>query len=101
MKNKLSTLLEHLANECLLSPTSPKGYTDKELMNATLVFSHFLTDIIWSENQDISRKARAELAENVGKAIRELILVATGKDMHEVVRNLSTPPPAIKGEISS
>jgi hypothetical protein len=87
-KKQIQTSAEYLANLCLENSTFYQGYTDEDLFNATEIFSHVLFDVVYSENMDLSHKAKLELAENTGKAIRELILASTGKDMHGIVKTL-------------
>lgn len=86
MKETIQTSAEYLANLCLENGETHKSYTEKDLENATLIFSHFLLDVIYSENKGLKQEAMLELAETTGKAIRELILSTTGKDMHEIVK---------------
>ena len=82
--NNIQTSSEYLANLCL-EDEEDHAYTDKDLINATFIFSHFLGDIVRQSNQDIPQERRKQLAET-GKAIRELIKVSTGKDMHVLVK---------------
>ena len=86
--NNIQTSLEYLAGLCLEVPQEFQNYTDEDLLNATLIFSHFLLDAIWKTNQDMKQKKREELADYTGKAIRELIKTATGKDMRKVTKEV-------------
>ena len=72
---------DELADLCLEDQVY-HAYTDRDLMNATLIFSHFLMDTIWTTNQNLPQEKREQLAETTGKAIRELIKASTGKDIH-------------------
>lgn len=81
---ELTISCEYLANRCLESEAKPRGYSDCDLENAALIFTHFLMDKMWSENQHISQSKREELAMATGQAIRELILASTGKDMKKI-----------------
>jgi hypothetical protein len=75
-----------LANLCLLNEDFAKNYTDEDLMNATLILIHFLGDIIYSTNKNLSFETRCELVKINGEAIRGIIEGATGKDMHEIAK---------------
>lgn len=87
MKHTISYQAEELANLCLLSSEKYHEYSDEDLVNASLIFTHIFMDHIYSSNQHLDPGSLMELAETSGKALRELIGVATGKDMHELVRN--------------
>jgi len=90
MKNKTLTKVsaDYLASLCLENPEY-QVYEDKDLINATTIFSHFLIDMIWTTNQKLSQSKREKLAETTGKEIRKLILKATGKDTHKMIKNLT------------
>lgn len=87
MENTIENLLECLVDACLDNADEYQGYTDKELVGATMVFSHFLLDATFKENKKLSEEDMLELADTTGKAIREIILSTTGKDMHELVKS--------------
>lgn len=86
MKKITQIRVEKLANLCLETGETWHKYTDADLINATLIFSHFLMDVIFTENQDLTLKKQCDLATYTGKAIRELILASTGKDMHKIIK---------------
>jgi len=87
MKDQIQTSAEYLADLCL-AQEEYQVYTDRDLFNATLIFSHFLIDVIWSTNLDLPQEKKLSLAETTGEAIRELIKSSTGKDMHDVAKSL-------------
>lgn len=87
MKKEISKQTEILANLCLVNSETHQEYSDEDLINATLIFTHFFMDHIYTANQGMNMGKLLELSETSGKALRELILVSTGKDMHELVRN--------------
>jgi len=87
-KIKIQKLANSLADECLLNAENFHGYSDDDLLNATLIFSHFLMDVLFRENQHIDFNKQCDLATTTGKAIRELIKASTGKDMHKVAKNM-------------
>lgn len=74
-----------LADMCL-EKEGPHDYNDKDLMNASLIFIHFLMDHIWQTNQDMTHEGREKVVHTTGLAIRELIQASTGKDMHELAK---------------
>ncbi len=85
MKENIQLTVDDLATLCLDSPEY-HGYEDFDLMNAVLVFSHFLMDSVYKNNQHLSLTKQCELAETTGKAVRELILASTGKDTHKLFK---------------
>lgn len=85
-KEKIQTMADNLADLCLANCETYNDYTDADLVNAIFIFSHFLMDMIYKTNQHLSFEKQCDLAETVGKAIRELIKSSTGKDMHELVK---------------
>lgn len=85
MKEQIQTSLEYLANLSLEEDTH-QSYTDKDLENATLIFSHILIDVIFTTNKGFAFDKVCELSKTTGKAIRKLILASTGKDMHKIVK---------------
>lgn len=88
MNHELKQPLEYLANLCLANIEEYHAYNDEDLANSTLIFSHFLMDCIYKENQHLSKEKQLELAETTGMAVRELIRSCTGKDMHELTKKL-------------
>ena len=74
-----------LADMCL-EKEGPHDYEDKDLINASIIFTHILLDHIWQTNQDMTNEGREKVAETTGLAIRELIKASTGKDMHEIIK---------------
>lgn len=84
-KQELQTALDHLADLCLENE-GPHFYENKDLVNATLVFTHFLMDHIWQANVDMTNEGREKVALRTGEAIRELIKASTDKDMHELIK---------------
>lgn len=84
---KIQVSLEYLSDLCLEEDTHQK-YNDRDLFNATQIFSHILNDVMFSENQNLPKEKMLELAETVGKAIRQLILDTTDKDMHKIANEL-------------
>jgi len=46
MKRSLQSSLDTLADDCLKSAEKYHGYSDKDMLNAMLVFSHFALDLM-------------------------------------------------------
>ena len=91
-KNEITVSANYLADRCLEAAETYHAYSDKDLENATIIFSHFLMDVMWRTNQHLSIEKRGELAKTTGTAIRELIRATTSLDMHEVVRRPNFKP---------
>ena len=87
MKDQIQTSAESLADLCL-AQEEYQAYTDRDLFNASIIFLHVLTDVMWRTNFDLSQEKKLSLADTTGKAIRELIKASTGKDTYDVAKNL-------------
>lgn len=87
-KEKIQQFAESLANVCLLNGDEHRAYSDRDLFNATLILIHFWNDVMFSENQHLSKENILKLVCASGDAFRELIKVSTGKDMGEIAKNL-------------
>lgn len=85
-KENIQTSVEYLAMLCLQNADVHHEYSDKDLENAVLVFSHFLLDLTYTHNRDLPDDRMLDVAHTTGEAIRELVKVTTGKDMHELVK---------------
>ena len=88
MKKLIKASLDHLAGWTLEQPQEYQEYSDEDLLNATLIFSHVLIDKVFETNQKLSQKELENLALTTGEAIRELIRSATGLDMHKVTKQV-------------
>jgi len=86
MKKQLQKAVEKLANDTLKDSGVFNNYSDRDLLNSTLIFSYFLMDAIYTQNQKLSKTKQIKLVTTVGKAIRELVLASTGKDMHVIAK---------------
>lgn len=88
IKKSVQDSLEELCNKTLYINTHQK-YSDRDLFNATHIFSHVVLDVLFTENKDnLSKEDMEEVATLTGKMIRELILTCSGKDMHIIAKNL-------------
>ena len=81
---KIQMLSRGLADLCISEADNYHNYTEEDLFNATLIFSHFIMDVSYTNNVNLLDKEKMDKAEKIGKAIRELIQEATGKDMHVI-----------------
>lgn len=90
-EQKLTEFTETLANACLSIPQKPHGYTAKDLENSCIIFMHFFSESIWTNNQHLPIEKLIELAGATGEALKELIRSATGLDMPEIVRQKKVP----------
>lgn len=87
MKKQIQKKAISLANICLSNGEKFHEYTDDDLMNATLIFSHFLMDKIFDKNKYASRSSHIEIASSAGRDLRNIIIKYAGKDMHEIAEN--------------
>jgi len=82
---QIQTSIENLSNLCAESRDVYFKYTDKDLFNATYIFTHiFLAKMYDYHKNNLSQKYLKEIAKESGEAIRQLILTFTGKDMHKI-----------------
>ena len=88
MKDLLIESLDHLSTLCLTDSDTYRDYSDKELVNATVVFSHFLFGEVYKKNLGMDQAAHMAKAEESGRDIRDLIQKLTGKDMHILVKQV-------------
>ena len=79
MKEIIQDKAYNLAMTCLKEAETHHGYSDKDLENATLIFSHFLIDVMYTSNQHLAKEKSLELALTTGEALHELIRATTGK----------------------
>lgn len=89
INEKIQTSLEYLADLCLENNGIKTDYTDEDLFHATTIFM----EVFWNKQYEFQSKKLTYpqlevLATETGKNIRQMISLATGKDMHEVVKNL-------------
>lgn len=84
--------LEIIANDILNQNAEAKGnenkpnYTNREFMNALIIFQTALMDKMW-DNQDYDKmqfKERENMAVQCGLDLRKLIHTYTGLDTHNV-----------------
>lgn len=84
-KETIQKILYETANLCLEIPVEHQKYTPEDLFNASLIFLHFYNDLAFTylENKPITNEGKLELIEELGKNLRQTILLGTGIDMHE------------------
>lgn len=85
-KVQMQEIAEKFATMCLKNGEEYHQYSDKDLVNATLIFIHFFMDIIWRTNQHLSFKKQCAIAKYTGQGLRELIKSATGKDLKKIIK---------------
>ena len=80
MQNKI----KDLAMECL-ETEGIQNYTPQDLLNASLVFTHFFTELSFRHliKLPITKEGREELAKEFGQNIHQTVKLATGVDLHE------------------
>lgn len=83
MKENIQMTAEDLANLCL-GADEYHGYTDEDLVNATLIFLHIFIDVLYGTLNGMTLKEQCEKAQEAGEKLRNLILETTGKDMHKL-----------------
>lgn len=88
VKNDIQNKAGVLSLMCLEESERYHAYDDTDLLNATVIFSHFLMDKIYGVNKGVNIELQKELATSTGQAIRELIKASTGIDMHTVAKEL-------------
>jgi hypothetical protein len=86
MKKQQQKLLKELSDIFLLDSGNYRKFTTNNLFDATFIFSSVLFDKIYTHKMYLSDKEIIILVEKIGKDIRNLIIEATGLDMHEVVK---------------
>lgn len=67
-------------------PNKPLNLTEQDLNYACKIFTTCLLEQIWTTKGDTPIAALANITELAGKSIRELVLVSTGLDTHELVK---------------
>lgn len=85
MKEELQQIIKDTATICLRAPQEHKNYTPEDLFNASLVFVEVFNDLAFTHMKTlpITNDGRLELVEELGKNLRQTILLGTGIDMHE------------------
>ena len=94
MRTSVSSALQSLSILCLDSKEH-QGYTDRDFLNACVVFTHVFADVVWTENSSLPQTDRETIIVACGKAIRDTIFMATGRDMHDIAKGAegATPKP--------
>ena len=85
MRTNVSSALQSLSLLCL-DANEHQGYTDRDFLNACVVFSHVFADVVWTENSALPQADRETLIVASGKAIRDTIFMATGRDMRDIAK---------------
>lgn len=87
MKEHIQQSIDNLADHCLADAEVYHGYTDRDMLNATLVFSHFFMDKIYEYHKGkLTQEGMERLAEEAGKSLRQTVQLFTGLDMHVLAK---------------
>jgi hypothetical protein len=92
LKPQIQKSADVLANLCIENTETHNNYTDEDLLNATMIFSHFLFDAICTAKKDVSSEERCKIVYEAGNAIREIIKSSTGKDTVELTKKVYGEP---------
>jgi hypothetical protein len=83
---KIQRLAEELANMCLDETEYNPKYTERDMFNATEIFSHLLSNEIFRKNiAKLPPDKLEDLAITTGKAIHELVISTTDIDLKKVL----------------
>lgn len=87
IKEQITVSAEYLANLVTENNGVYREYSDKDLVNATMIFQEFLMARMYKFHRDkLNDEGLEKLAEEAGKSLRQSILIFTGVDMHEAVK---------------
>ena len=81
--------LETIANDLLAQNAEAKGnenkpnYSNRDFMNAVIIFQTALMDKMYDNQNDMSLDERMEMAERCGLDLRKFIHTYTGLDIHK------------------
>ena len=81
--------LEAIANDLLTQNAEAKGnenkpnYSNRDFMNATIIFQTALMDKMYDNQNGMSLDERIQMAERCGLDLRNLIHTYTGLDLHK------------------
>lgn len=78
--------VNELSMACL-EENEHQNYTDDEIMDATVVFSHFIMDRIYSNNSGtLPPEELMKIVHESGKAVRDLLIAVVGIDPHDAMK---------------
>ena len=87
MKDHILQTLDNLVDHCLEAGQEYQGYDDQALFHATLVFTHFFMDKMYTHHKGkLTQEGMERLAEEAGKSMRQTVQLFCGVDMHEVAK---------------
>lgn len=93
MKNnpEIQDHLNHLADLCIENSQTKTAYNDQDLVNALHVFMEvFFNKVVDYQAPKMSHKQVEAIALELGKNMRQTILLAAGIDMHEAIKGRPT-----------
>lgn len=78
--------LESIANELLQKEGVKPNYSNRDFMNAVIIFQTALMDKMYDlqENEQIDSENRLLMANDCGQKLRKLIHTYTGLDTHKI-----------------
>ena len=82
----MNTQLETIASEILLSKGIKPNYSNRDFMNAVIIFQSALMDKMYDnqEYDNMNLVQRTEMAEVCGLRLHKLIHTFTGLDMRQI-----------------
>lgn len=79
--------LDNLADICLENSGVYREYTDKDLVNATIILQEVFMAKMYNFHKDkLTDEQMEQLAEESGKSIQQTIKLFTGVDLHKAVK---------------
>lgn len=83
MKKKIETL----ANDILINSGVYRKYSDKDLVNAMIIFVEpFLAKMHDANKNKLTQKQLEKLAEKAGKSLHQIVLLYTNIDLHKAAK---------------
>lgn len=88
MTQQIKTSLDRLANLCLENSGKKSQYSDTDLVNVTLALSEVIMSKCHDYHKQLLTQEQMELlAEELGKSLRQTILLYTNVDLHTAVKS--------------
>jgi hypothetical protein len=86
--NPYEPILEHIATGLLEVAEIKPNYSDRALLNATLIFQSVFMDKVFDcmQKDEIPFEDQLKMAQSAGEEIRKLIHTYTGLDTRELLK---------------
>lgn len=78
--------LEKMAVRSLELSAEPQGYTDRDLMHASVIFNHVVGDMLFAQVKDLGTDEMVRRGRLMGRSTHSLIKRILGKDMKLIAR---------------